>query len=63
MDTQTNKDTEKNPATYLNDHLAGSVAALDLLGQMEKAHGGTDLGSVLAALRADIAKDRRSSRR
>jgi hypothetical protein len=46
-------------ATYLNDHLAGSVVALELLEHLEAAHAGTPLESFVAALRADIAADRR----
>lgn len=45
-------------ATYLNDHLAGSVVALELLEHLEAAHAGTPLESFLAELRADIAADR-----
>ncbi|MGH7792081.1 MAG: hypothetical protein ACREOB_07160 [Thermodesulfobacteriota bacterium] len=30
-----------NLATYLNDHLAGSVAALELLAYLEEQHAGT----------------------
>lgn len=44
--------------TYLNDHLAGAVAALDLLGRLESAHAGTPAANELAELRADIAADR-----
>ena len=32
--------TDPNLATYLNDHLAGAVAALELLEHLEKAHAG-----------------------
>jgi hypothetical protein len=46
-------------ATYLNDHLAGSVVALELLEHMEKAHAGTNLASFLAGLRSDIEADRK----
>src|SRR5437868_634097 len=45
-------------ATYLSDHLAGSVAALELLERLEKAHAGTPTGDFVAALRSDIAADR-----
>lgn len=45
-------------ATYLNDHLAGSTAALDLLEHLEAAHPGTEVAGVLAGLRADILADR-----
>lgn len=44
--------------TYLNDHLAGAVAALDLLGRLVEAYAGTDAARELADLRADIAADR-----
>lgn len=44
-------------ATYLNDHLAGSTAALELLEHLERTH--PDLAPFLAALRRDIADDRR----
>ena len=45
-------------ATYLNDHLAGSVVAVDILEQLEKSLAATDVGSQLAALRSDIEMDR-----
>jgi hypothetical protein len=45
-------------ATYLNDHLAGAAAALDLLGRLEAAQSGTPAATALAELRADIAADR-----
>lgn len=45
-------------ATYLNDHLAGSGAALELLEHLEAEHSGATLGRFLAELRADIAADR-----
>jgi hypothetical protein len=44
---------------YLNDHLAGSVVALELLEHLEKEHAGTDVGRSAAALRADILADRK----
>jgi hypothetical protein len=44
-------------ATYLNDHLAGSVAALELLQQLESSHQGTPLAGTIGALRWDIAED------
>ena len=46
-------------ATYLSDHLAGSVAALDLLDHLEAAYVGTATGRALAEIRADILADRR----
>jgi hypothetical protein len=48
---------DEHIATYLNDHLAGSVVALELLEQMEAEHAGTPLEHFLAELRADIAAD------
>lgn len=48
---------DKHLATYLNDHLAGSVAALELLESLEAEHAGTPLESFLTGLRADIAAD------
>jgi hypothetical protein len=47
-------------ATYLNDHLAGAVAALELLARLEAAHSGTTSARELAELRAEIAADRQA---
>jgi len=51
--------SDQHLATYLNDHLAGAAAALELLAHLEGAHADTALGRVLAGLRADIDADRR----
>src|SRR5215207_2089765 len=48
---------EHNLSVYLNDHLAGSVAAVELLRHLETAHEGTDLATFATALRADIEVD------
>jgi hypothetical protein len=45
-------------ATYLNDHLAGSVVALELLDHLEKDGDGTVEASLLAGVHADIEADR-----
>ena len=45
-------------ATYLNDHLAGSVVALELLDHLEKDRAGTAEASLLAGVHADIEADR-----
>jgi hypothetical protein len=45
-------------AIYLNDHLAGSVVALELLERLEETHGRDGLGDFFKLLRADIASDR-----
>src|SRR5438045_4199193 len=50
--------SKQHLATYLNDHLAGSVTALELLEYLEKEQGGRVLEHSLAALRADITEDR-----
>jgi hypothetical protein len=46
----------QNLATYLNDHLAGSVVAIELLERLEAA--GTQMAPTLAQVRADIEADR-----
>jgi hypothetical protein len=43
--------------TYLNDHLAGSVAALELIEHLTKKFPGTELESFLADLYAHIEAD------
>ncbi len=45
-------------ATYLNDHLAGSVVALELLDHLEEDGAGTGEASTLAGVHADIEADR-----
>lgn len=45
-------------AIYLNDHLAGSVVALELLRDLERAYSGQPVQHFAAALRADIEEDR-----
>lgn len=45
--------------TYLNDHLAGSVVALELLEYLEGQSSETALRHFVAGLRADIVEDRR----
>jgi hypothetical protein len=45
-------------ATYLNDHLAGSVVALELLEHLEAALADSAEARALAQLRAEIAADR-----
>ncbi len=44
--------------TYLNDHLAGAQAALDLLAHLERVYSRTPLAEFCATLRADIRADR-----
>lgn len=50
--------TTSHLSTYLNDHLAGSVTALELLAHLQKVYPErSDLG-VLERLQADISEDR-----
>ncbi len=50
--------TNESLATYLNDHLAGSVVALELLDHLEEDDAGTAEASILADVHADILADR-----
>ena len=45
-------------ATYLNDHMAGSVIALELLNHLAEDGAGTAEASLLAGVHADIEADR-----
>jgi hypothetical protein len=45
--------------TYLSDHLAGSVAALELLDYLIQVRAGTPMALVLSAVRKDVEQDRR----
>ena len=45
-------------ATYLNDHLAGSVVALELLDHLEKNGAESAEAPILAGIHADIEADR-----
>lgn len=45
-------------ATYLNDHLAGSVVALELLDHLEATHSESSLSAFFKQLREDVAADR-----
>src|SRR5919201_1043477 len=49
---------DEHLATYLNDHLAGAAAAVELLEHLEAAHASTAVGRVLSELRADVTADR-----
>ena len=48
--------------TYLNDHLAGSVAALELLDQLIGNHKGDPLGKFFRDLRTEISADQETLR-
>lgn len=45
-------------AIYLNDHLAGSAMALELLAHLESAHAGSPVADFAGALREEIRADR-----
>jgi hypothetical protein len=55
--------TNEHLATYLNDHLAGSVAALEVLEKLQAAYEGTELEQFCAELRNDIEADRQELKR
>ncbi|MCK9925896.1 hypothetical protein MXD62_01755 [Frankia sp. Mgl5] len=44
--------------TYLNDHLAGAGAGVDLASRIARVHQGTPSGPALAHVAAEIARDR-----
>jgi hypothetical protein len=50
--------SDQRLATYLNDHLAGAVAALELMEHVERAYAGTPVERLVAAVRADVSADR-----
>ena len=43
---------------YLNDHLAGSAAGLELAEKLRDQNQGTELGKLMGALHRDIAQDK-----
>ncbi len=50
-------------ATYLNDHLAGSVVAVELMESLESSHEGTPVATFVRELRADIEADQKELQR
>ena len=52
----------KHLGTYVNDHLAGSVAALELLDHMISANAGTPRGQFFIELRQEIEQDQAALR-
>jgi hypothetical protein len=49
-------------ATYLNDHLAGSTAGLELAKRTASSNEGTEFGDVLARIAKEIDEDRETLR-
>lgn len=52
--------TNTHLASYLNDHLAGAMAGLEMLEHITTAYANTDVGRLAEALRAEVAEDRAS---
>jgi hypothetical protein len=61
--TEQQADAGRYLAVYLNDHLAGSTAVIELVRRAAREHAGTELGGFLVKLQAEIAQDRRALRR
>jgi hypothetical protein len=51
--------SQKILSAYLNDHLAGSVAALELLDHVAQLQQGTPVARVLTGLRTEIEEDQK----
>jgi hypothetical protein len=58
----THSDSTRHLHTYLNDHLAGSVAALELLDHLVKRHEKNPLEMFLRDLRTEISADQETLR-
>ncbi len=52
----------KHLGTYVNDHLAGSVAALELLDHLISTNAGTPRGQFFIELRQEIEQDQAALR-
>ena len=52
-------DSDPALSAYLNDHLAGSAAGVQLAKRCSEAHQGSDLGQYLVDLVGEIQEDRR----
>jgi hypothetical protein len=61
--TEQQTDAGRYLAVYLNDHLAGSTALIELVRRAAREHAGTELGGFLVKLQAEIAQDRQALRR
>jgi hypothetical protein len=51
-------ETNKYLAIYLNDHLAGSTTAVEMVKRAVSENEGTELGDFLARLKGEIEEDR-----
>lgn len=54
--------TDEHISTYLNDHLAGSVVAVELMENLESVYAGTWVSDFIAELRVDVEADREELR-
>src|SRR5437764_13299401 len=52
----------KDLDSYLNDHLAGSISALDLIAHWAEVHRGEPLGSFFVATEREIKEGQDTSR-
>ena len=52
--------SRKDPTTYLNDHLAGSVMALELLDHMLELRRGKPEERVVAQIRSEVEEDQKT---
>jgi len=50
--------SDEQLGVYLNDHLAGSAAGLELAEKLRDNNQGTELGKVMVALHTDLEHDR-----
>jgi hypothetical protein len=50
--------SDEHIATYLNDHLAGSVVAVELMENLEEVYADTPVAEFITRLHADIEADR-----
>ena len=51
--------SRKHLATYLNDHLAGSEAGLEVLDHIEAKHGNGSVGEITRRLRSEFHEERK----
>jgi len=58
MSTQTSSTSQTTLSSYLNDHLAGSKAAIEMVESIRSENEGTPLGELLGRLATDIEDDR-----
>jgi hypothetical protein len=50
--------SDEQLGVYLNEHLAGSAAGIELASKLHDNNRGTELGNLMAALERDIGQDR-----